>query len=272
MPYQLLVLDVDGTLLDSAHRLRPHVVAAVRAAHQAGLRVALATGKLLPSVRPLLAALDVAGPQITLNGAATIASESGAVLRFVPLAEPDRREVITAVRGGDPEVLISHFSLDAIYVDRAHPLLGIFAEYGEVPPRMVADLLTADLPPAGKILLSGPPERLARLRAELAPRLSGRVVLTTTTPDFLEFFALDAGKGQALVALRTQLGLPRAVVIAVGDGENDLPLLREAGLAVAMANGAAATRAAADYVTASHDEEGVALFLERLLRGEFPSP
>ncbi|HEX6122443.1 MAG TPA: Cof-type HAD-IIB family hydrolase [Ktedonobacterales bacterium] len=271
-PYHLIALDVDGTLLDSAHRLRPRVIAAVRAAHAAGLAITLATGKLLPSVEPLLDALGVGGPQITLNGAATIIRETRDVLRFCPLAEAERRAVIAAVRAADPDVLISHFTQDAIYMDRAHPLISILTEYGEGPPVLVPDLLGDDLPPAGKILLSGPPERLARLRATVAPRFAGRVTVTTTTPDFLEFFALDAGKGLALAALRAELGLPRTSVIAIGDGENDLPLLREAGLAVAMANGAAATRAAAHVVTASHDEDGVALFLERLLRGEVPAP
>jgi Cof subfamily protein (haloacid dehalogenase superfamily) len=271
MHYQLLVLDVDGTLLDSTHRLRPRVAAAVRAAGTSGLRISLATGKLLRSVRPLLAALEIAGPQITLNGAATLHSETGAVLRYCPLAEPDRQEIIAAVRATDPDVLLSHFSLDTIYMDRAHPLLDVFAAYGEGPPHMVTDLLATDLPPAAKILLSGPPERLARLRAVLAPRFAERLTLTTTTPDFLEFFAPDAGKGVALAALRTLFDLPRAAVIAIGDGENDVSLLREAGLAVAMANGAEATRAAADHVTASHDAEGVAVFLERLLRGETPA-
>jgi Cof subfamily protein (haloacid dehalogenase superfamily) len=266
MMYRLLALDVDGTLLDSAHRLRPRVISAVRKANSSGLSVVLATGKLLPSIRPLLDALGIGGPQITLNGAATTDSETGRILRFCPLAERDRHDIIAAVRVSDPDVLLSHFSLDTIYVDRAHPLLSIFHAYGEGPPRVVPDLLAADLEPAAKILLSGPPERLARIRAELAPRFDGQVTLTTTTPDFLEFFALDAGKGLALASLRAQLGLERAAVIAIGDGENDLPLLREAGLAVAMANGAAATRAVAHCVTTSHDENGVAVFLEHLLR------
>ncbi|MBF6592043.1 MAG: HAD family hydrolase [Ktedonobacterales bacterium] len=269
MRYRLLALDVDGTLLDSAHRLRPRVAAAVRATQAAGILVTLATGKLLPSVRPLLATLGLAGPQITLNGAATIESASGEPLRFCPLTPEDRRAVILAVREADPSILISHFSLDAIYLDQQHPLLGIFAAYGEGPPIIVPDLLAPDLPPAGKILLSGAPAQLAALRAAVAPHLGERVTITTTTPDFLEFFDPAAGKGRALAALRTRLGIARSAVIAIGDGENDLPLLREAGLAVAMANGAAVTRATAHHIAPSHDEEGVAIFLEALLRDEF---
>lgn len=265
--YSLLALDVDGTLLDSDHILRPRVARAVRAAQSAGLVVALATGKLLPSVRPLLAEMRLRGPQIVLNGAATQESVSGEPLRFCPLREDDRRAVLSAVREAAPDVLVSHFALDGIYMDRRHPYVRIFEEYGEGPPVYVPDLLADDLPPAAKILLAGAPARLAELRAAVTPLLAPRVSITTTTPDFLEFFDPAAGKGHALRALRERLDLPREAVIAMGDGENDLPLLAEAGLAIAMGNGAATVRQAAHRIAPSNDEEGVAVVIEELLAG-----
>lgn len=265
MRYRLLALDVDGTLLDSSHILRPRVAAAVRAAQFAGLTVTLATGKLLASVQPLLREMELRGPQIVLNGAATQDSATGDPLRFCPLRADDRRAVLTAVREAAPDVLVSHFALDGIYMDHEHPWVRIFDEYGEGPPVYVPDLFADDLPPAAKILISGPFARLAELRAAVTPLLSDRVSITTTTPDFLEFFDPAAGKGKALVALRKRLGLPRSAVIAMGDGENDLPLLAEAGLAVAMANGAATTRQAAARVAPSNDEDGVAVVIEDLL-------
>jgi len=261
--YRLVVLDVDGTLLDSTHTLRPRVAAAVRAVQAAGLHVALATGKLLGSVLPLMRAMDLSGPQIVLNGAAVM-GETGAPLRFYPLRETDRREVIQTVRACDPTVLVSHFALDGIYMDEEHPLIRILAEYGEGPPTFVPDLLGGGLPPAAKILLSGAPSQLAALRAQVTPLLAARVTITTTTPDFLEFFDPAAGKGQALVALCAWLGIPKEAVVAVGDGENDLSLLAEAGLAVAMGNAAPALLRAADRVLPSNDEDGAALILEEL--------
>ncbi len=264
--YRLIALDVDGTLLDSSHTMRPRVAAAVREAHAAGMQVVLATGKLLASVQPMLEELGLGGPQIVLNGAATVESATGRARRFCPLREDDRRTVIQAVRNADPHVLISHFALDGIYMDREHPRISVFAEYGEGPPILVPDLLGTGLPPAAKVLLSGSPDQLARVRVAVTPLLARRVTITTTTPDFLEFFDPAAGKGQALAALCESLGLPREAVVAMGDGENDIPLLREAGLAVAMANGAEATRRAADLIAPSNDEEGVAVMLEELTR------
>ncbi|HLZ22898.1 MAG TPA: Cof-type HAD-IIB family hydrolase [Ktedonobacterales bacterium] len=265
MKYRLLALDVDGTLLNSSHQLSPRVASAVRAASSAGLSVALATGKLFASVRPLLERLAIRGPQIVLNGVATLESETQRPLRFCPLREEHRRAVIAAVREADPSVLVSHFALDGIYMDAEHPDIGIFVAYGEGPPQFVPNLLVDGLPPAAKILLAGSPVQLAAVRERVTPLLASRVSITTTTPDFLEFFDPAAGKGQALAALRETLGIPREAVIAFGDGENDLPLLTEAGLAIAMANGAAVTRQAADRIAPSNDEDGVAVVLEELL-------
>lgn len=265
MAYRLLVLDVDGTLLDSAHILRPRVANAVRSTQVAGLTVALATGKLLSSVQPLLDTMGVRGPQIVLNGAAICDTATGVIVRYCPLNEEDRRAIIETVRTADADVLISHFALDTILVERPHPMLGIFAEYGEGPVEIVDDLLAPGLPPAAKILVTGAREQLAVLRNIVTPHLEQRVLITTTTPDFLEFFDFAAGKGQALSVLCAALNVPREAVIAMGDGENDIPLLREAGLAVAMANGAETTRAIANRIAPSNDEDGVAVILESLL-------
>ena len=268
MEYQLLVLDVDGTLLDSRHILRPAVAARVREVAARGLRVLLATGKLLSSVQPLLEQMGLSGPQIVLNGAATCDSATGLPLRFRPLALDVRRTIIQLGRSHDPEVLVSCFGLDAIFMDRPHRRSGIFAEYGEGSPMLVPDLLADDLPSTAKILFHGSHHQLAALRASLPPeRLPAGVVVTSTSPDFLEFFDAQAGKGLALLALRKELGIPREAVIAIGDGENDVPLFGEVGLAIAMANATASTRAAAARVAPSNDEEGVAVALETLLGG-----
>jgi Cof subfamily protein (haloacid dehalogenase superfamily) len=263
--FRLLAIDVDGTLLDSAHHLRPRVADAVRAVRAAGLAVVLATGKQFRSIRPLVDTLGLDGPQICLNGAALTAGEHAEPLAFTPLPDTGRRAAIAAVRRAAPDFLISQFALDAIYVDRLHPDLGVFAAYGEREPAVVPDLLETPLPPAAKILLVGAPAAIPAARQAVAPLLE-QLYITTTMPEFLEFFAPGADKGHALAALRARLGVPRAAVIALGDGENDVPLLRAAGLAVAMANAVTATKAAADVVAPSNDEDGVAEFLEDLLR------
>jgi Cof subfamily protein (haloacid dehalogenase superfamily) len=266
--YRLLALDIDGTLLDSQHQLRPRVARAVVAACDAGVIVTLATGKLFRSIQPLIETLGLSCPQICLNGAAIMEDVSAPPLYYAPLTDDDRRSVIESVRRLAPETLISQFALDAIYVDREHPSLPVFEEFGEQAPEMTTNLLDVAEPVAAKILVVGSLDQVALLHEEVAPLLGSRLYITTTMPIFLEFFQVAANKGRALRRLRESLGIAREEVVAIGDGANDAPLLREAGLAIAMANGAAETRAAAQIITPSNDEDGVAVVLERLMRGE----
>ena len=265
--YHLIVADVDGTLLDSRHRLPERVAAAVRATQGRGLAFALATGKMLPSVRSLVEAMALHGPQITLNGAALVLAQSGEPLTYTPLRPEDRRLAIETVRAAAPDVLITHFTLDDILLDQPdHPLLPVLLSYGEKTIRPIPSLLAEDLPPAAKILLVGTRPQLRDLRAIVTPILAERVIVTTTAADFLEFFNLGAGKGHGLDALLAALQIPSEAVIAIGDGENDLPLFARAGLSVAMGNASEQVRSAADLVIGGNDDAGVADFLDELLR------
>lgn len=265
--YRLVVADVDGTLLDGRHQLPERVAAAVRATQRQGIAVALATGKMLVAVSPLIAAMGLRGPQITLNGAALVLAETGKPLVYHPLRTEDRQFVIETVRWVAPEILITHFMLDHILLDQSdHPLLPILFSYGEKAATQVSSLLAEDLPPAAKILLVGTHDQLRHLRSAVTPLLESRVTITTTAPDFLEFFDPRAGKGHGLDALLDALALPHDAVIAIGDGENDMPLFTRAGLSVAMGNASVAVRQAADLVIGANDDAGVAAFLEELMQ------
>jgi len=263
--YRLVVVDVDGTLLDTQHQLPQRVADAIRATQQHGLAVALATGKMLRSVRSLIEAMDLRGPQITLNGAALVLAGTGEPLAYHPLRQDDRHLAIELTRASAPDVLITHFLLDTIMVDQPeHPLLPVLLSYGEKQITPVPSLLADDLPPAAKILLAGTHEQLHDLRRVVTPVLAPRLIVTTTAPDFLEFFDPAAGKGNGLAALLDALKLPHEAVIAIGDGENDLPLFAQAGLSVAMGNASAAVQQAADLVIGSNDAAAVADFLDAL--------
>jgi len=257
----LLALDVDGTLMRSDNTLSPRNAAAVAQARGRGWQVLLATGKPPWAVARLVQRLGLPGPHIVANGCGLWRPAAGLEV-LARIEEPDVRAALAfGARHGIPRAtsgprgVFCERDWDAAAVARA------LAEVGEEPPSLVADGVAADADPWKVILIlpAGAPHPAPPAVA------SGRWV--RTHPNFLEALPRQASKGAALDLLCARLGIAAAQVVAFGDGENDLEMLRWAGHGVAMAHAPAAVRAAAAGVTAGNDEDGVALELERLLAG-----
>lgn len=262
--YRLVALDVDGTLLDPSHNLSPRTRAAVQSAQSRGAIICLATGKLLASVQPLLRDLGIGGLHITCNGAALMDAITGEPKAMWALTLSQSDLALTAIRELAPEMPIAWYTTDAIYTDAGWGLLDeTLAAYHEPPVRHVARLSHTLLPPL-KFLMTGDHARLLTLRDALRERIGGSLTVVRTTSDFVEVMAPGVSKGAALHELAAQLGVAREEIVAIGDGENDIPLLEAAGLGIAMGNAMPALSALAARHTLSNAEDGVAHALERL--------
>jgi hydroxymethylpyrimidine pyrophosphatase-like HAD family hydrolase len=260
---RLLAADVDGTLLRTDGVLSHRTREAVRAADRAGWHVALVTGRPLPYVLPVVRELGVGEYVVAANGATVAEISSRAVLyqanlpgRLVldalvraRLAVPGIRLAATTARGflAEPgfDELAPLSRADAVVVDDASPRPDD-AVNSAVLFMVGAD--TADV--------------LVRVAAVVPPGID---VSPSGLPGSVELTAPGVHKGSGLAHLCRRLGVAPTDVIAFGDGLNDNEMLRWAGRGVAMGNADAGTKAVADEVTASNDDEGVALVLERLL-------
>ena len=263
--YRLIALDVDGTLLDPAHLLTPRTRAAILSAQRRGARICLATGKLLVSVRPLLAELAVGGVHITCNGAALMDAATGAPIASWPLSGAQAAEALAAIRACAPKMGIAWYTTDAIYTDAPHgPLDTTLAAYHEPALRHIARLDSSSIAPPLKFLMTGDQPGLRALLDGLLERIGATLTVTRTTSEFVEVMAPGVSKGVALHELIARLGVPREAVVAFGDGENDIQLLEAAGLGIAMANAMPALLPYAAETTLSNAEDGVAVALERL--------
>ncbi|HEX9036329.1 MAG TPA: Cof-type HAD-IIB family hydrolase [Ktedonobacterales bacterium] len=255
--FELVALDVDGTLLDDQHRLHPTTRDAILEAQQRGARICLATGKLLASVRPLLSELGLHGAQIVCNGAALMDGDSGCVVSAWPLEFDLLSAALATICNIAPDQATAWYSTDAIFTDApVGPLDDILASYHEPSVRHVSALDGA-LPPALKLLLTGDPDHLRQLRDHLTAALGGQATVMRTTADFVEIVSPEVSKGRALTALAAQLGINRDSIVAIGDGENDLSLFDASGMGIAMGNAMPALLRRADAVTATANELGV---------------
>ncbi|MGH2345450.1 MAG: Cof-type HAD-IIB family hydrolase [Chloroflexota bacterium] len=262
--YDLVVMDLDGTLLDDHSRVTPRTRAALERADAAGVAIAIATGRSYALAKYFTNGLPLTGPQITYNGAVVVDPVTGhpTFMQAIPTVwiEP----VVTFLR--ERGIFTCYYTEETIYLEGHAPL-----ERALVPadfprqPVVVADLLSLLHLPCLKVVAVAKPEVIAALRPPAEAAFHEHLYVTQTASVLLEFLHPDVSKGAALREAMTYLGIDPARVIAFGDGHNDIGLLKEAGTGVAMANAEEEVRVLADLVAPSNTEDGIARVLDELL-------
>ncbi len=263
MRYRLLVTDVDGTLLPPDRRVLPSVREAVRLAQARGVRVCLATGRMWRSVRPYVEAVVADSPIVLFDGAVVYDFASGHVLDRHTLDPRAARIALEVLR--DFSDLRPHvFTLDAVYVDRMNGASRAYLERDGIQAQEVGDLVGHLPPEPVKILVVGEPRRLVELDRALAQRTHD-LHRVFSEPDFLELLPAGVSKATGLRVLCRVLGVAAEEVVAVGDNPNDLEMVREAGLGIAVANAHPALKRAAQFVTRSGGGEAISEVVRRFL-------
>ena len=267
MRMQLLAVDLDGTCLDHTDVLRPSVLAALKKAAGAGVTVAVSTGRNLLGIPAALRESGIVRWRITSNGAAIYDLETGAAVEEQSLPVETAARLLEQLRamGYPTSVTVGPDVIDCddeVYEIR-HTF---FHDYAE---SLFADDLAAYVRARG--------QDPAKVHVLYLRRLDGSPVqaLLETVPGIAftghvkghhEIVAAGVDKGAALLRLCARLGVAPEDCAAIGDSENDLTMLRAAGLSVAMGNAPESIRSAARYTTADCDHDGVPEAVDMLLK------
>ena len=280
--YELIALDMDGTLLDSGQRITPRAKAAVREILAHGKQVVFATGRCRPQLEEYLECFPKMRYLICENGACVCDLKTGEDLFRRALPQQQVLHVMEAVEKED--VLAAFFIGNRSFMDRRTFLR--MEEFGLESYRAVfaksavwvEDLFSfyRDRPlevekialffPSGNLNARDGLHRRAQACARVQERIhSLPVTMAVSASGNMEITGEGVNKGTGLKLLCGHLGLPLSQTAAVGDGENDRELLRLAGLAVAMENASASIRAAAAVTVPDCDHDGAAVAMERYM-------
>lgn len=261
----LAAIDLDGTLLRSDGSVSERSREALAAAGAAGIEVVLATARSPRSVIGIAAGAGVGGIALCANGATVYDLDAGRVLSHSALDAATAHRLVHGLRERVPGVVFGwelelRFGSEPAYEALRDPAWP--RPEGSFPP---CDPLEWEAPMT-KLLARAPGADLEQV-LELAQALVGDDAAATLAGEaFVELHAPRVGKDIALAGLARERGLESAEVAAFGDHLTDVGMVTWAGLGVAVANAHPAVRAVADEVTASNDDDGVALVLERLAR------
>jgi Cof subfamily protein (haloacid dehalogenase superfamily) len=279
--YKLVISDLDGTLLGPDHRLGDYTRAVLGRVRQAGADVVLASGRHFMDIRVLAAQLgeDAApgrgrGCLVSCNGAAVNAAD-GRLLQSTCIAA-DALAFLTRDPLFQP-VQTNVFLTNAWLVEQAEPSLLRYHQASGFCYRVV-DFATLEAPAVLKVFYYGEHAHLLQLEAEILARHDHHLTTTFSLPQTLEVMAAGVSKGAALARLLPDMGIAPAEVVCIGDGLNDLEMLRliaeGGGLALLMDNADPRLHAALPQLPhiGSHADEAVARYLDGLLAEGLLSP
>ena len=270
----LVVLDLDGTILDpyKSTAFSPAIVKTVKAVQDLGIPVTIGTGRAFGMVRDYAPQLGITIPVLTTQGAVIGDPVTGKVLfeKLLPLEAArkaadwiDRQHRVTAIYIPDTDGSV------AVYQNVAgtdHD----FYDHCFGTPRIMVESFTSlvaapDAKAPVKFITIDNPDAGDQIVPELTQLLSPELYITRTHPILVEGTAQGVDKGSGLRKLCQILGVNPQHVMAIGDSDNDIPLLQAAGFPVAMGNATEGVQAAAKWIAPTIEEDGAAVAMEKFV-------
>ena len=268
MKYKLLVLDVDGTLLNEEKAISKRTLAALLKVQQMGVRIALASGRPTYGLLPIAKSLELGlygGFILSYNGSQIIDAKNGEVL-FERRINPEMIPYIEkkAIKNGFALFTYHDDTLLTNTPDNVH----VREEAALNNLKLIAEeeFSTAiDFAPCKCMLVSDDEEALTNLENHWKKRLDGVLDVFRSEPYFLEVVPCTVDKANTLAVLLEYLDIRRDEVLAIGDGVCDVAMIQLAGMGVAMGNSVDSVKICADYTTDTNGNDGVAQAVEKLI-------
>lgn len=268
MNLKLVAIDIDGTLLTSDRKITNRTKEVLTKAKSQGIKVVLCTGRPFIGVQDLLKELNLeeAGDYVaTYNGSLVQKADTKEAIASLGLSYEDYIEIESmARRVGSPL-----HAIDSDYIYTANQMISPYTVHEAHLTGMSLQYRPTDQMTKGikiiKMMMIDEPELLDAAIEKLPASFLEKYTGLKSAPYYYEILNKEADKGFALKALSEHLNIAPSDMMAIGDNENDLAMLEYAGLGVAMGNAVPKAKEAANEITLTNDEDGVAAVIEKYM-------
>lgn len=267
MAYEMLVLDIDGTLTNSEKKISHTTKEAIMAIQQRGHHVVLASGRPTPGIMPIAKELrlkEFGGYILSFNGAKVLNCKTMEVIfqntipsNLIPDIYKTAVEEKVGIISYDENSIITSSDIDP-YIEKESTI-------NHMPIKVVDDFPSYLDYPVNKCLMTGEPKYLAEVEIRMKKRFGDKLSIYRSEPFFLEVMPKNIDKANSLKKLLDTLHMSKEQMISCGDGYNDLTMIQYAGKGVAMGNAQKEIQEAADYITLTNDEDGVAHVIDKFM-------
>lgn len=267
MKTKVLVVDVDGTLVNTKKQITKPVREAMIRVQEAGVKVVIASGRSVPGVMLMANQIDLkkyGGYILTCNGARITNVATGEILYDVCLPQELIPEIHEFAKKHDINIMTYHNN-QIVAETTECPYINLDATGCKIDIHKVDDFSKEVTYPVNKCLLTGDPERMEVIEEDGVRQFDGRISVYRSEGFYLEMMPLGIDKAFGLAKMLERLGYSREEMICCGDGYNDISMIEYAGFGVAMANAPEDVRACAGYVAPSCDEDGLCDVIDRFV-------
>ncbi|WP_077611241.1 Cof-type HAD-IIB family hydrolase [Clostridium sp. Marseille-P2415] len=267
MDYRMIVLDLDGTLTNRNKEITPRTKEALFELKRQGGVIVLASGRPTYGVVPLARELELqksGGYILSFNGGRMIDCRTGETVFAKELPVSSNRKIIRMAREHGVNILTYEDDL-IVTPDAADEYVCKESAVNKLEVKEVEDMESYVQFPVVKFMMLEEGDYLAMVEPKVKAALGRDYSVYRSEPYFLEILPKGIDKAASLERLLLRLGMGRGEMIACGDGYNDLSMIQYAGLGVAMENAVLPVKKAADYVTCSNDDDGIAHVVEKFM-------
>lgn len=268
MDEKVLVLDIDGTLTNSSKEITAATKQGIQDVMKRGHKVILASGRPTPGMRRYEEELELekyGGYLLSFNGGRIVDCRTGEIIyqKILPLTIiPGLYEYAKAHGCG----LVTYLGDSVISAFEPDEYVELEARINGLPIKIVENFKEFVDFDINKCIVTAPPEQAAEYEKELSSRYGDILSVYRSEPFFIEIMPKNVDKAASLDRMLQSIGMSRENAICCGDGFNDISMIQYAGVGVAMGNAQPAVKEAADYITATNDEDGLVQVIDKFMQ------